>query len=30
VLLQEKGHPLEASKIASYWKRGAADFHEPR
>lgn len=28
VLLEEKGHPLEASKVASYWKRGAADFHE--
>lgn len=28
VLLEEKGHPLEASKVASCWKCGAADFHE--
>jgi NADPH-dependent ferric siderophore reductase len=28
LLLQAKGHPKEAMKVAAYWKRGAADFHE--
>ncbi|WP_077038138.1 siderophore-interacting protein [Pelomonas sp. KK5] len=28
VLLQEKGQPKEALKVAVYWKPGAADFHE--
>lgn len=28
VLLQEKGHPKEAMKVAVYWKQGASDFHE--
>ncbi|MDB5759540.1 MAG: NADPH-dependent ferric siderophore reductase [Burkholderia sp.] len=27
-LLQEKGHPKEAMRIAAYWKRGAAAHHE--
>ena len=28
LLLVSKGHPREASRVAAYWKRGAADFHE--
>lgn len=28
LLLVRKGHPREASRVAAYWKRGAADFHE--
>lgn len=26
-LVQAKGHPLAASRIAAYWKHGTADFH---
>jgi NADPH-dependent ferric siderophore reductase len=28
ILLVDKGHPREDSKIAAYWKPGASDFHE--
>ncbi|TFY97415.1 siderophore-interacting protein [Ramlibacter rhizophilus] len=28
LLLVDKGHPRTASRIAAYWKRGAAEFHE--
>ena len=28
LLLGAKGHPREAMRVAAYWKRGAADFHE--
>lgn len=28
VLLKEKGQPKEAARIAAYWKRGVAEFHE--
>ncbi|QBK04827.1 siderophore-interacting protein [Hylemonella gracilis] len=28
VLLQDKGLPKEAARIAVYWKQGASDFHE--
>lgn len=28
ILLEEKRLPLHATRISSYWKRGAADFHE--
>jgi NADPH-dependent ferric siderophore reductase len=28
MLLNEKGHPKEAMRIAAYWKRGAAAHHE--
>ena len=28
VLLDEKAHPKEAMRVAAYWKRGAAAFHE--
>lgn len=28
VLIQHKGHPKEAMKVAAYWKEGAAAFHE--
>jgi NADPH-dependent ferric siderophore reductase len=28
VLLQDKGLPKEAARIAAYWKQGASDFHE--
>ena len=28
ILLEEKGHPKEAAKIAAYWKQGATDYHE--
>ena len=28
LLLQDKAHPKEAMRVAAYWKRGAADFHE--
>ncbi len=27
LMLQRKGHPREAMRIAAYWKRGSADFH---
>ena len=28
VLLEQHRHPREALRVAAYWKRGAADFHE--
>jgi NADPH-dependent ferric siderophore reductase len=28
VLLQDKGLPKEAARVAVYWKQGASDFHE--
>lgn len=28
ILVQDKQHPKEALRIAGYWKRGVADFHE--
>ena len=28
IVLVEKGHPREAARVAAYWRRGAADFHE--
>ena len=28
ILVADKGHPRESMRIAAYWKRGAADFHE--
>lgn len=28
LLLIGKGHPREAARIAAYWKRGTAQFHE--
>jgi NADPH-dependent ferric siderophore reductase len=28
VLLQEKAQPKEAMRVAAYWKRGTAEFHE--
>ena len=28
LLLRDKAHPKEAMRVAAYWKRGAADFHE--
>lgn len=28
VLLEHHHHPREAMRVAAYWKRGAADFHE--
>ena len=28
LLLEGKGHPKEAMKVAAYWKPGAADYHE--
>jgi len=28
VLVQTRGHPREAIRIAAYWKQGASDFHE--
>ena len=28
LLLVGKGHPREAARIAAYWKRGTAEFHE--
>lgn len=28
VLLEEKHHPREAMRVAAYWKRGTAEFHD--
>lgn len=28
ILVADKAHPSESMRIAAYWKRGAADFHE--
>ncbi len=28
LLFAQKGHPREAMRLAAYWKRGAAEFHE--
>lgn len=28
IVLVDKRHPREAARIAAYWRRGAADFHE--
>jgi NADPH-dependent ferric siderophore reductase len=28
VVLEQKQHPREAMRVAAYWKRGAADYHE--
>jgi NADPH-dependent ferric siderophore reductase len=28
VLLEAKGHPREAMRVAAYWKRGAREYHE--
>jgi NADPH-dependent ferric siderophore reductase len=28
VLLDQKAHPLEAMRVAAYWKRGSSDFHD--
>lgn len=28
LLVEDKGHPKEAMRVAAYWRRGAAGFHE--
>ena len=28
LLIAAKAHPRESMRVAAYWKRGAADFHD--